>query len=120
MSQRIKLSESPEIARIVRAADPSYRKHEAAVYISDTVRLSGTYWDGGSRSTYHAVNLATRKVSAAPQYDPPQFGGPPVDPVVPLPAGASIVRTGTFCGKPATAAVYLNPADVSHLLPGAV
>jgi hypothetical protein len=117
--QTINLSDSPELAKLIRAADSTYKKRTAYVHVRADVTLSGTYWDGGSRSTYHAVNLATRKVSAAPQYSPPQFGGPIADPTVSIPAGAAIVRTGTFCGKPATAAVYLNPADVSHLLSGA-
>ena len=116
--QTVKLSSSPEIARLIRAIDPSYKKHNATVWVRDTVTLSGTYWDGGSRNTYHAINIRTRQVGAAPQYNPPQFGGPVEDPTVPVPAGAAIVRTGVFCGKTATAVVYLNPADVSHLLPG--
>jgi hypothetical protein len=116
----VKLSESPEIARLIRAADPTYRKRDASIRVTNSVCISGTYWDGGSRSSYHAVNLSNRKVSSAPQYAPPQFGGPAADHTVTLPAGAAIVRTGVFCGKPATAAVFLNPADVAHLLPGAV
>lgn len=115
--QAVKLSDSPEIARLIRAVDPTYKKHNASVWVCDTVTLSGTYWDGGSRNTYHAINIHTRKVGAAPQYNPPQFGGPSEDLTVLVPAGAAIVRTGIFCGKTATAAVYLNPADVSHLLP---
>lgn len=115
--QTIKLSDYPEIAKLVRAVDSTYRKHNAYIWVRDSVALDGTYWDGGSRSTYHAINLATRKVGAAPQYAPPQFGGPRETPQVPLIPGAAIVETGVFCGKTATVKVYLHPADVAHLLP---
>ena len=35
-----------------------------------------------------------------------------------LPEGFALVSAGTFCGKPATAHVYLNPANLAKLLPG--
>jgi hypothetical protein len=114
--QRIDLKTSPEVLRLIRAADSSYRKHQATLSASETVRLSGTYWDGGSRSTYTAVDLLTGRSKGAPQYDPPQFGGPRVDPVVSLPEGIAIVETGVFMGKPATARVYVHPSNIAKLL----
>ena len=115
--QTVTLKDAPEIARLVKAAAPDYRKRQAFIFISDDVSLSNTYWDGGSRSTYTAVNLETLRASTAEQFAPPQFGGPRVAPKVKIPDGACIVETGTFCGKPATASVYLNASAVRHLLP---
>lgn len=114
----IKLADYPEIKALVQAADPKYKKHSATVWVAETVTLSGTYWDGGSRSTYAAVNIATKRVGPAPQYDPPQFGGPRQPPKVELPRGAVIIETGFFCGKPRTATVYVRPEDVFPTLPG--
>lgn len=114
--QRIDLKTAPEIVRVIRAADPSYRKHQATLSARETVCLSGTYWDGGSRSTYTAVDLLTCRSKGAPQYDPPQFGGPKVDPVVSIPEGIAIVETGVFMGKTATARVYVNPSNMAKLL----
>jgi len=115
--QSIKLSDYPEIFKLIRTVDSTYRKRNAYIYVSDFVALDGTYWDGGSRYTYHTINLATRKVGAAPQYAPPQFGGPRETPQAPLISGAAIVRIGIFCGKTATVKIYLHPEDAAHLLP---
>lgn len=116
-SIHIDLKAAPEVLRVIRAVDPSYRKHKAILRVCESVTLSGTYWDGGSRSTYTAVNLSTGRNSGAPQYDPPQFGGPRTDPRVSIPEGVAIVQTGIFCGKTATAFVYLNPANAAKLIP---
>jgi hypothetical protein len=116
-SEIILLSQHPEIARVIRSVDPKYRKHKAIVAGAERVTLSGTYWDGGSRSSYTAVNLETGLSLGAPQYSPPQFGGPRVDPVVELPEGVVIVRTGIFCGKTETAKIFINPANITKFLP---
>jgi hypothetical protein len=116
-SEIILLSQHPEIARVIRSVDPKYRKHKAIIAGAERVTLSGTYWDGGSRSSYTAVNLETGLSIDAPQYSPPQFGGPKVDPVVELPEGVVIVRTGIFCGKTETAKVFVNPANLTKFLP---
>jgi len=117
--ETVTLKQHPEILRVIRAAAPDYRKQQAYLIVCERVTLSDTYWDGGSRSEYAAVNLTTGRHAGAPQYAPPQFGGPRTAPEVDLPAGVAIVRTGTFCGKPATAAVYVNPANMAKLLPEA-
>jgi hypothetical protein len=117
MYQALELKTAPEVLRLIRAADPSYRKTRAYLHVSESVSLSGTYWDGGSRSTYTAVDLATGRSKGAPQYDPPQFGGPRAAPVVVIPEGVAIVETGVFCGKTANASVYINPVNAAKLLP---
>lgn len=108
--------EHPELLALVRAVDPAYRKHKLYFDVCPDVRLSLTYWSDGTRYTYSAVNLATRKVGQAPQYDPPQFGGPSTVPTVAIPPGAAIVRTGIESGKQATAYVRIGPQDAAKLL----
>ena len=115
--QTIELSSHPEFKQVIKAADSTYKKRKAFFHVAENVALSGTYWDGGSRYTYTAVNLANGYSLGAPQYAPPQFGGPKQAPNVSIPAGVAIVKTGYFCGKQAIASVYLNPADVAKLLP---
>lgn len=114
--QYIKLSDNPEMKRIVRAAFPSYKKHEVALSFAETVTISGTYWDGGSRSTYIAVEINTLRTLGAPHYNPLQFGGPKENPKVEIPAGVAILEGGTFCGKPATVHVFLRPDDAPKSL----
>jgi hypothetical protein len=115
--QVIILKGAPELTRVIRCAKADYRKRHAFVYVRDNVELSNTYWDGGSRSTYTAVNLATGQASTAEQYAPQQFGGPCAPLNVSIPQGVAIVETGFFCGKPSTASVYINPADATPMLP---
>lgn len=114
--ETVTLREHPEITRVVRAADPGYRKHKAFFKVAERLTLHGTYWSGGSRSTYHAVRLTDGFSLGAPQYNPPGFGGPAKPPSVEVPVGVAIVETGFFCGKVATASVTINPADAARLL----
>lgn len=104
----LNLANNAAVKKLVLAADPAYRKHKASLNVADTMTLSGTYWDGGSRSTYTAVDIATGRASTAEQFAPPQFNGPSAAPRVAIPDGIAIVETGTFCGKPATARVTVN------------
>lgn len=113
----IPLKSAPELKRVVLAADPSYKKHNAFFSVHASVELTGTYWDGGSRDTYTAVDIATGRNQGAPQYAPPQFGGPRVAPKVDIPDGIAIVRTGIFCGKTAVAHVYVNANTATKFLP---
>lgn len=115
---RVNLKAHPEVKAIILAADPTYRKREACVLVQESVSLYGTYWSGGSRSTYAAVDLATKAIGQAPQYAPRQFGGPATTPTCDIPQGVAIVRTGIFDGKTATAYVYVNPRDVTPALCG--
>ena len=117
MLHKVKLTTAPEVKAIVLAAFPSYRKHDAYLSPHIEVCLSGTYWDGGTRHEYVAVDLASKHSQGAPRYNPPQFGGPAISPRVELPVGVAIVAGGVFCGKPATATVYIHPDNLAKLLP---
>jgi hypothetical protein len=85
----------------------SKKKRAILATPSNTVRISGTYWDEGSRREYFLIDLATMRATPLPSYGPPQFGGPLQDPVNPLEDGYAIVCAGISCGKPATPVVFL-------------
>lgn len=108
MYQSISLKERPDIARIVKAVDPKYRKQKATLHRGATrVTPTGTSWSGGSISHYTHVtkHLATRHVPSPTA--PREFGGGEPQPFE-IPEGEAVVVTGTFCGKKAYAAVYIN------------
>lgn len=109
------LKTAPELARVIKAADPNYRKREGCLLVRETVTIHDSYWSEGSRYTYHAVDLRTLRTLPAPQYNPPQFGGP-ADPVVTIPEGVAIVKTGVFMGRTATATVYIHPNNATRLI----
>lgn len=93
-----------------------YRKHKVIVVLSDTVTLSGLNWDGGSRTSYTALTLAGGRVTGntdryhmmAPWNNPAEGAR------MPLPSGYVVLAGGTFCGKPSTMTVYINPYDTRH------
>lgn len=105
----IQLKEHPAIAALVR---PLSRKHKAFVQRTDTVVLSGTYWSGGSRSSYFLVDIASKKATPLDHVAPAQYGGPKNDPVQTLQPGQAVVEAGVFCGKPATPTVYLHEDEM--------
>jgi hypothetical protein len=107
----IKLAENKQLAALIKKVDSTYRKREAWVYIEPTLTLSNTYWDGGSRSDYHAVNLLTGQISTMQRQAPPQFGGKHYAASVDIPDNVAIIETGYFCGKTATAKVYVNQSN---------
>ncbi len=75
--------------------------------------------DKVGRACYTAVDLETGRTLIGARFDPPQFGGPRVDPVVPVPRGVVIVKHGTFMGKPSTPWIYVHPDDMPRYLPSA-
>ena len=95
------------------------RKRKGYLRATTSVTLTGTYWDGGSRSTYTAIRLADMAIETAPQFNPPQFGGPASPPVVPLRQGYVIIEHGIFCGKPSEPTIYVHPSDFQFFLPQA-
>jgi len=107
----------PNIQRLARAVFPSYRGRKFSFEVADSVALTGTYWDGGSRSSYGGVNLSTFQAASLPQFDPPQFGGPIQTPKVEVRPGMAIVEHSIFRGRDAGITFYVHPSDAPQLLP---
>lgn len=113
----VKLKAGTTLAAIVKLTGS--RKRSAIIARPATeVRLSGAYWDGGSRSDYFLVNMKTMECVALPHTNPPQFGGPKEDPVQHILPHQAVIEAGTFCGKPATPTVYLHPGWGQEALSG--
>lgn len=128
---KLDLRSNPEIKAVVLAGFPSYRKHNCFVTVFSPTTLN-SYWDGGSRHEYAIVQLSTLKTKPLPTSTHPYFDvaargivgedesvsiGPSGSIVLKtLPEDFALVTAGTFCGKPATAFVYLNAANMPRLL----
>lgn len=104
----VTLQPGTDLANIVKLVGSKKRKAILA-RPTEQVALSGTYWDGGSRSDYFLVDLRTMQARPLQHVSPVQFGGPRQDPVVNLEPHHAVVEAGTFCGKPATPTVYFHP-----------
>ena len=115
--ETFKLSrKDPTIRRICESL--SYNGRKIHLEVEREVTLYGTYWDGGSRSSYSAHRIADGASIALPQYDPPQFGGPRIAPKLTIPEGVLIVRHSIFCGKDSGLAIFVRPDNVTPLLGG--
>ena len=135
MWESITLKDHPEVKRVVLAAFPSYRKLKATLSAFNGGININSYWDGGTRNEYSIVELATLQRKSLPTRTHPFYDVAvkglcgaenevvSVDHVgnitlKVLPEGFALVEAGTFCGKPATAHIYLNPSNMTKLLPG--
>lgn len=131
-STKVELKKAPEVKQVVLAAFPSYRKHNAYLRAFPSEVNINSYWDGGSRSEFAIVELATGKrrnlpTSSHPYFDVARYGVQGENQVLridsaggvylkELPEGFALVEAGTFCGKPSTATVYVPEANLTKLL----
>jgi hypothetical protein len=131
--QTVTLKSAPEVKAVVLAAFPAYRKQNAFLSAFGGGLSINSYWDGGSRTEFAVVELASLQRKSLPTRTHPYFditvrglantenADVEVDHVgnitlKKLPEGFALVAAGTFCGKAATAHVYLNPANMARLL----
>ena len=122
-----------DLKRVIQAAFPGYNKHRAFVSVfSPGVRIN-SYWDGGSKSEFAVVELDSLRRVSLPTSTHPYFdvarkgimdatdGVIEVDHVGNislrvLPDGYVLVEAGTFCGKAATAHVFVPAANMPKFL----
>lgn len=131
MRETLRLSKCPEVKRIIcKVTD--YRRHNAVLATFSPMRIN-SYWDGGSKDEFAIVSLDGKEVRQLPTSTHPYFDvaargyanqgneAISVDHVGNitlnyLPDGYALVRYGYFCGKVATATVYVNPNNLTPLL----
>jgi len=104
-----------EFSELCRAL--GYRKKTVYVSATTSVTITGVNWSGGSRSTYHGVDLESGRINTASHFGIPapwanQYEGATVE----LVPGKALVETGTFCGKPAVMFIYVHPDNMPALL----
>ena len=135
MIEAIDVKSAPEVKRVILAAFPEYRKQRLylTVFPEHGVQIN-SYWDGGSRDYFAIVELASLRRMPMPTATHPYFEvaargmanqstqfveSDHVGNITlkMLPEGYALVQSGVFCGKPATAHVYLNSANMAKLLP---
>ena len=113
-----------------------HRKLRATVQAFYPMSIN-SYWDGGSKDEFAIVELLTMRCHALPTSSHPYFDvarhvlvlrGTQVEnehvsvdhvgniTLKHLPDGFALVRAGVFCGRPATAAVYVPSANLTKLL----
>lgn len=108
MMERVPLSRStPAVKRLLAATFPEYRGRKIRLAFSTSVRLEN-YWDGGTRSYWKAVDLASGETAPpAAATNNPLNRLAHVD--VPIPAGVALVEHVIFCGKDCGIVVHVAP-----------
>jgi len=130
---KIELKSAPDVARVIRAAFPGYKKHNAYLMVFRGGVSVNSYWDSGSRAEFAVVDMATGRRAALPTQSHPYFDiaragmANTADAHVAvdargnvtlrhLPEGFALVQAGVSCGKPATAWVYVPAENMARLL----
>ncbi len=107
-----------DLAAIVRATFPDYRRKTVYVRAAESVTLHDINWSGGSRSLYRGATVAGEPTGSADKYnqlapwDVRQIEGQSVA-IVP---GAVLVEGGHFCGKERKLTVYVHPSNMPATL----
>lgn len=110
--------EKKDVPEVILNVYPEYRGTKFKVETCESVSLINAYWDGGSRTTYQAVNLDTGGVFPAVG----ELRNPfrvPTAPTVDLPPRTAIVAHSIFCGKDMGITIYARPEDIVPKLPAA-
>ena len=107
----------PGLRSIVNAVYPEYKGKKIKFIPTTKVHISDTYWGGGTRSTWRAVNLSTKVSKPFPNIPPPQFGGPSSVLEMTLFPGMAVVEHSIFCGEDMGLTFYIHPEDAPFLLP---
>lgn len=88
---------------LAKFAFPEWRGRKISVADGNRVYVGGTFWDGGSRTEYVAVRLATGERCDLPRSarTPREMGGTAPDASVTVPEGVAVISHSVFCGKDA-------------------
>lgn len=116
----MKLSRStPAVKRLLAATFPEYRGRTIQLVATERVHGLENYWDGGTRSYWKAVDLATGRV-----VDPAVATTNPFTKVahatVELPAGVALVEHTIFCGTDVGVTIHVRPGTVTAALTGSL
>lgn len=112
----IDLKSSPEVAALIRKAGLPYSRSDRAVLrlFSGEMTLDSS-WSCGSKDHWAIVSLTDNRVLPLPETD--GLGRTPSPVLSELPDGFALIRTSVFQGKKMPAVIYLNPANLTPLLP---
>ena len=106
-------TDAPEVKQIGRAVGYSGRTYSVKPFKGPMDLTS--YWSGGSKDSYSVINLDTLKTVDVPQGGS-GHGDVPYR-VSTLPSNMAVVKHTTFQGKDLGITIYVNPDNLSKMLP---
>jgi len=95
----------------------SGKQFKAVVTDSITVPRDAGVWGGGSRDSYHFVELATGRSVPSPAQQTAPWISERQEFNSPLPDGIAMVKHTIFCGKDLGLTFYIHPDSAAKLLP---
>ena len=113
----IHLEPTQDIKALSRKAFPGYTGRTYKLDNSGRPVNVTSYWDGGSRDYYTAINLSTGETLPVPQNGTPFDGGPIAPDGVIVPAGFVIAEHSIFCGKDLGITFHVDPNTATAFLP---
>lgn len=98
------------------------KKRRWRVVITTTVRvpMDAGLWSGGTREEYSLVRLSDGATLPNKLANTSPWNSARQDVSFELPSGVVILKSGHFCGKPATPTIYARPEDIAPALPAPV
>lgn len=112
----MKIKLDATVKQIKAATFPEYNGRRFFLMVSEAPINCASYWDGGSRSYFRFVNLATMESSvlapAQSAYDQTVKGLDAVE----LPVGFACVEHSFFCGRDGGLTIHIRPENAAHLL----
>jgi hypothetical protein len=113
----IHLEPTPDVKRLASQTFPNYKGRKFKLDNSGHPVNVTSYWDGGSRDYYVALNLATGQTLPVPQNGTPFDGGPVAPNGVKVPQGYVIAEHSIFMGKDSGITFYVDPQSATQFLP---
>ena len=115
MNESAYYSDAPEIRDIAAKAFPGYSGRRFKVDTFGGPMNLSSYWDGGSKTDYAIVNMKTGRSKQIPQNGGMGSGKP--FRISKLPEGFAVVAHSTFRGQDMGITIYVNPENISKMLP---
>ena len=111
----------PDLERVFRSVFTGYRGRKFRVNVTDHVSMTDTYWDGGSKSDYAVVDLASGRRRVIPDlisggFLPTANAALEAFRNVTIPKGVVIVRHSIFCGKDTGLTLMVRADDLPPTL----
>lgn len=110
-------TDSPEVRAIAHAAFPDYNGRTFRVCdFTGPMRLDSN-WEGGSRSYYCVLDLASLRSIGIAENGTPFSNGGQIERISELPVNGAVVEHCIFCGKDLGIRIYVNPENLARMLP---
>lgn len=102
------------VKEIIRRTFPGYRGRKVRVQVSDRPMRLNAYWDGGSRSSYVAVEMDTLRTAAPDQAVQNPFRAA-AHAEYQIPVGILLVEHQIFCGKDVGITIHVRTENVPNV-----